>query len=307
MTRTPTPESSSCQRWTLGRHSWRHLSEGGFDARQFSVAEIPESVARSFVCRHHYAASYPAGRMAWGLFSEASEDPAGLVGVAVLSVPMRAAVVRNVFPELAPFTQSLELGRFVLTDAAPANAESWFLAQVWKRAAAAGILGIVSFADPMPRQRTITDVDEHGQISTRVETVSRGHVGTIYQATGAIALGRSTPRTLNYVPTAGLVLSERTLSKLRTGEQGCDAAERHLVKLGARPRRAGQDPRAWLHTALVDVGVQKIRHPGNFRYAWALGTARQRRQQLVALERTAYPKAARDLLPLITPGGEDAA
>lgn len=111
----------------------------------------------------------------------------------------------------------------------------------------------------------------------------------------------------NYVPTAGLVLSERTLSKLRTGEQGCDAAERHLVKLGARPRRAGQDPRAWLHTALVDVGVQKIRHPGNFRYAWALGTARQRRQQLVALERTAYPKAARDLLPLITPGGEDAA
>ena len=41
--------------------------------------------------------------------------------------------------------------------------------------------------------------------------------------------------------------------------------------------------------------------------AWALGTARQRRQQLVALERTAYPKAARDLLPLITPSSEDAA
>ena len=107
MTRTPTPESSSCQRWTLGRHSWRHLSEGGFDARQFSVDEIPESVARSFVCRHHYAASYPAGRMAWGLFSETGEDPASLVGVAVLSVPMSAAVVSNVFPELAPFTQSL--------------------------------------------------------------------------------------------------------------------------------------------------------------------------------------------------------
>ena len=33
MTRTPTPESSSCQRWTLGRHSWRHLSEGGFEAQ----------------------------------------------------------------------------------------------------------------------------------------------------------------------------------------------------------------------------------------------------------------------------------
>lgn len=30
--------------------------------------------------------------------------------------------------------------------------------------------------------------------------------------------------------------------------------------------------------------------------AWALGTARQRRRRLIALEQTPYPKAARDLL-----------
>lgn len=93
------------------------------------------------------------------------------------------------------------------------------------------------------------------------------------------------------------MLSERTLSKIRTGEPGADAGERHLITLGARTRRAGEDPRIWLREALVDVGVRKIRHPGNHRYAWPLGTARQRRQQLIALERTAYPKAAKDLLP----------
>ncbi len=118
----------------------------------------------------------------------------------------------------------------------------------------------------------------------------------LYQATNAISLGRSTARTLNYVPAAGIVLSERTLSKIRTGEQGCDAGERHLTTLGARPRRAGEDARSWLRDALEDVGVRKVRHPGNHRYAWALGSARQRRRQLIALEPTPYPKAARDLL-----------
>lgn len=302
MSHSLSPSSTACQRWTHGRHSWRHLSEGGFDARRFTVEEIPEAIARAFVEGHHYSGTYPAARLAWALFTDDETialDGTGLVGVAVLSVPMRAAVLTNVFPLLEPFAESLELGRFVLTDAVPANAESWFIGQVWRRAATAGIRGVVSFADPMPRHRTVTDVDDDGQLRTRTETVTPGHVGVVYQATGALSLGRSTARTLNYVPRAGLVLSERTLSKIRTGEPGADAGERHLIALGARARRAGEDPRTWLREALVDVGVRKIRHPGNHRYAWPLGTARQRRQQLIALERTAYPKAARDLLPVI--------
>lgn len=43
------PESANCQRWFDRKHSWRHLSEGGFDASRFTVAEIPEAVARAFV------------------------------------------------------------------------------------------------------------------------------------------------------------------------------------------------------------------------------------------------------------------
>jgi hypothetical protein len=293
-----TPTSTACQRWTSGGQSWRHASEGGFDRRRFTVAEIPEAAARAFVCHHHYSAPYPAARRAWGLFTDddalALDGP--LVGVAVLSVPMRAAVLTNVFPDLEPFTESLELGRFVLTDAVPANAESWFLAQVWRQAAVIGIRGVVTFADPLQRQRLITEADDTGREVTRVETITPGHVGVIYQATNAISLGRSTARTIAYVPSAGIVLPERTLSKIRTGEQGCDAAERHLVSLGARPRMAGEDARAWLRSALEEIGARKTRHPGNYRYAWALGTPRQRRHQLIALDRTPFPKAATDLL-----------
>lgn len=255
-------------------------------------------------CRHHYAGSYPAARFAFGLLTDdetlaidgTEVDGLALVGVAVLSVPMRASVLTNVFPDLEPFTQTLELGRLVLTDT-PANAESWFISKVWRAAADRGIRGVVSFADPMSRQRTVTDVDESGNLRTTTETLTPGHIGAVYQATNGLALGRSTARTLNYVPAAGLVLSDRTLSKVRGQEQGSDAAERHLVRLGARARVAGEDPRTWLRTALDDIGVTKVRHPGNFRYAWTLGPGAARRRANIALGRTAYPKAATDLLP----------
>lgn len=297
------PASPNCQRWLDRRHSWRHVSDGGFDAARFAVAEIPEAVARAFVCRHHYAGSYPAARFAYGLLTDdetlavdgTEVDGLALVGVAVLSVPMRASVLSNVFPDLEPFTETLELGRLVLTDT-PANAESWFITRVYRMAAERGIRGVVSFADPMPRQRTVTDVDDTGRLRTTTETLTPGHVGALYQATNALSLGRSTARTLAYVPRAGLVLSDRTLSKVRAQEQGSDAAERHLVKLGARTRAAGEDPRAWLRTALDDIGVTKVRHPGNFRYAWTLGPGARRRRARIVLPQTPYPKAETDLL-----------
>lgn len=44
--RTPTSQQF-CQRWHPGGwHSWRHVSDGGFDRRRFRVAEIPEAIAR---------------------------------------------------------------------------------------------------------------------------------------------------------------------------------------------------------------------------------------------------------------------
>ncbi|MFK3672454.1 hypothetical protein ACI2IX_19985 [Leifsonia aquatica] len=208
-----------------------------------------------------------------------------LVGVAVLSVPMRDAVLSNVFPDLEPNTQTLELGRLVLTDT-PANAESWFLRRVFEHATAAGIRGIVSFSDPMPRSRTVVDVDGRD----RVEQFMPGHVGICYQATNALALGRSTRRTLTYLARHGLVLPDRTLQKIRAGETGADAAERRLVALGADARRPGESPATWLRDVLDQLRATRVRHPGNYRYAWALGTPAERRRTRVGLPRTAYPK-----------------
>lgn len=300
------PSSPYCQRWTDGRHSWRHVSEGGFDASQFDVRPIPEALARSIVARHHYAGTLPATRLSWGILTRDERliddstpqiDGLGLVGVACLSVPMTASVLSNVFPQLEPFTESLELGRLVLTDPVPANAESWFLTRVWRQAAAAGLRGVVSFADPLPRQRVISHTMADGSVTEAVETLSPGHVGACYQGAGAIACGRSTARTLIYLPRHGTVLSERTLSKIRLQESGSAAAERHLVPLGATPRPSRQDPRTWLRSALDDVGAIRLRHPGNFRYAWPLGTRRQRRGSVIAIAATQHPKADTHRLP----------
>jgi len=289
------PASPHCQRWQDGRHSFRHPADGGFDARRFAAIPLPEAIGRRFVTRHHYSATFPAARLVYGLTTDDDRlaidgttiDGRALVGVAVLSIPMTSTVLTNVFPTLEPLQESLELGRFVLTDT-PANAESWFLARVFEHAADRGIRGVVAFSDPMPRHRTLPN----GQ----TEQILPGHVGLIYQATNARACGRSTARTLKYHPASGTVLSERTLSKIRTRDRGAAAAERHLVTLGASLPRAGEHPHAWLRTALADIDTQKIRHPGNFRYAWATGTPAQRRQVTIALASTPYPKPATDIL-----------
>jgi len=289
------------QRWRNRRHTWRRKRDGGFDADLYEVVPLSEAIARSFVERHHYAGTFPAARFSFGLLTQderlevdgVTVDGLPLVGVAVLSVPMRAAVLSNVFANLEPNTESLELGRLVLTDT-PSNAESWFMTRVFAHAAQAGIRGVVSFSDPMPRTRTVIG-DDGAEIQTQT---TPGHCGVIYQALSALALGRSTPRTLTYLPRHGTVLSDRTLQKIRTGESGSDGAERRMVDLGASPRRAGEPARAWLRDALHDLGATRIRHPGNHRYAFRIGSPAQRRRIQISMPITGYPKPDTDLLQL---------
>ncbi|WP_455357155.1 hypothetical protein [Streptomyces sp. SYSU K217416] len=50
-----------CQRWREGKHSWRHVRDGGFDARHYQVDVIlEEEPGKGFVLAHHYSRSYPA-------------------------------------------------------------------------------------------------------------------------------------------------------------------------------------------------------------------------------------------------------
>ncbi len=240
-----------CQRWRDRCHQWRHPDDGGFRAADYAVAPVSESAAKLFVTTNHYSMSYPAARLRYGLWGERT---GWLLGVAVLSVPVQRSVLTGAFPELVPYQESLELGRFVLRDDVPANAESWFLARVFAQARREhGLRGVVSFSDPLPR------------LTADGRLVCPGHVGTIYQATNARYTGMSAARTLLLLPD-GRTLSPRALSKLRSGERG----QRYVAAL---VRGAGGS-------------LRTIRHPGCHRYAFSL----DRRRSVVALPALPYPK-----------------
>jgi hypothetical protein len=253
-----------------------------FRPARYVVGPVDFAPARAFVATHHYAASYPADRLRYGMFDRELPDPAtsgrpALVGVAVLSVPVHPGVLTSVFPTLEPYTESLELGRFVLLDECPANAESWFLARAFRLAAEAGIRGIVSFADPVPRA------------TADGRTIMPGHVGYAYQGSGALYLGRSGRRPLLVLPD-GTVLNARSVSKVRNGERGAGGVERRLVRLGARPPAADEDPGTWLRTALDDVDARRIIHRGVHRYAFRVGDRSQRRRTEVARPAEPFPR-----------------
>lgn len=271
MTAELLPASDFCQRWTDRQHSWRHRSDGGFDPARYTVEPVDELTAKGYIVRHHYSASYPSAKWRFGLF-----DSGELVGALVYSIPMQDAVLTNPFPELEPTVESIELGRLVLADEVPANGESWFVARCGEEAAARGVRGVVSFSDPL---RRIVD----GRLTCP------GHIGVVYQASNALYTGRGAPQTMTILPT-GEVLNNRAKSKVRGQEMGHEHVERKLVTLGARPMRAGEKPAAWLARAMDDVGVVRVRHRGNFRYCFTLGTRSQRRAVRLGRPSLPYPK-----------------
>ena len=142
---------TACQRWRYRQHSWRRTSEGGFNPDHYGVAEITDDTTpKAFIETHHYSGSYVSALRRYGLYDITGPAP-GLVGVAVLSYPANDAVLLKPFPGLAKGDESAELGRLVLLDEVPANAESHFMAEVFRLAAGVGYRGIVSFSDPNPR------------------------------------------------------------------------------------------------------------------------------------------------------------
>lgn len=256
-----------CQRWRAGKHSWRHVRDGGFDARNYRVDVIPEEEpAKTFVLAHHYSRSYPAVKVQFGLY-DASGSKRRLCGVAVFGVPVSTAVLTKPLPGLRPYTESLVCSRFVLLDECPGNSESWFLARCFEALLADGVRGVVSFADPVPRRTA----------SGRL--VMPGHVGTIYAATNAVYAGRATARTVKLLPD-GTVFHDRAAQKIRRAEQGHEYAAAQLLALGAPRPRPGCDPALWLREALAAVGARNVRHRGVHRYVFRLGRTRREREEI---------------------------
>lgn len=239
---------------------------------------MSDDAAKTYVLANHYSRSYPAATRRFGLF-DVRAGASRPVGVAVFGIPVRAEVLRGPLPTLEPYVESLELSRFVLDDVCPANSESWFLARCSTELLAAGVRGVVSFADPVPRRTAAGEV------------VVIGHVGTIYQAANASYTGRATARTLILLPD-GTVLNARAAQKVRRQEQGHEYVEQSLIRLGAAPRRACQPPSEWLKQALVDVKACRVRHRGAHRYVFRLGRNLRERERirLAIPEQRPYPK-----------------
>ena len=253
------------QRWWQGRAAYRPPDEP-IRTADYDVVVLPDdTAAKAFVLAHHYSQSYPAARWRFGLFRRGV-----LQGVAVYSHPCNDRVLTGIFPGLA--TDSVELGRFVLADEVPGNGETWFLGRCFRLLRREGLAGVIAFSDPRRR------VNYLGM------PVFAGHIGTIYQASNGVYLGRGTPRTLTVLPN-GRVLSDRAQQKVRSADRGVRYAVALLVGQGAEPPRSN-DPAylaAWLRQWKARL-CRRIRHRGNHKYAWPLS----RRVRLLAS--LPYPK-----------------
>jgi len=247
---------SSCQRWRDRRGSYRPAGEP-IRTAAYEVAKMAsDREARGFVEAHHYSGSFPAALRRYGLYRREE-----LVGVAVLSQPASQAALEASLP----FAREgrAELGRLVLLDDVPANGESWFLARAFELARGDGFAAIVSHSDPEPRR------------TAGGEVIFAGHIGTVYQATNAVYVGRSEPRTRRLFAD-GSVFSDAAWSKLRSRKRGWRYATELLIAHGA-PAPASEimpeaDWRAWVRSA-VDATTVTFRHGGNHRYVWALDRA----------------------------------
>jgi hypothetical protein len=259
------------------------------------VAHVTDPAARAFSTQHHYLASWVAStRRRYGLF-DITAAPAQLVGVAVMAIPPNKRVLTNTFPGLEAYEESLVLARLVLLDEVPWSAESMFMGEVCRLAAADGLRGVVMDSDPVPRYRP----DGCGGM----EMYMPGHVGACYQACSFSYLGVTDPQSQWLLP-SGLVVSRRSLQKVRAREQGNRYVQALLVEHGAEPMRDGEDPRAWLRRAKHATGARSMRHPGYHRYAVALGTSRRLRSNvMIAGASRAYPKKHQGQLELDLFGG----
>jgi hypothetical protein len=241
----------SNQRWRRGFDRYRPAAES-IRTADYDVVELPDDrLAKAFVLVHHYSGSYPAARWRFGLFHRGT-----LQGVAVFSHPCNDRVLTTVFPGTA--TDSVELGRFVLLDEVPGNGETWMLGQCFHLLRREGLAGVVAFSDPCRR------------LNRAGVPIFAGHIGTIYQAHNATYLGRGTPRTLSVLPD-GSVLSERAQQKVRAADRGLRYVVARMVDFGAQPPWSyrPEDLAAWLRAWKRRL-CRRIRHCGNYKYAWAL-------------------------------------
>ena len=132
--------------------------------QQMRVRPIPHSVARELLMRGHYLHSMPGGtRLSFGVFMAAR-----LMGALTLGVGPKLG---HRLVEGAMAEDCATLTRLWLSDELPANSESRVIGVVLRSLARhTSLKFLLAYADP-----------------------AKGHVGTVYQATGWVYTGLSSP------------------------------------------------------------------------------------------------------------------
>lgn len=247
-------QAPGAQRWLHRKARYRPIGEL-FEPSRHAVSPIPAVAARSFVETHHYSGSFVADRLSVGLFERSKPHlPHRLVGCATFSVPAGPAVLHKHLG--VGLEAGIELGRFVLLDEVPCNAESWFLARARRvLRSELGISRLLACADPVPR------------VAADGTQIKPGHTGVVYQASNATFAGTTRPRMLLVLPT-GKVFNERTYGKLKRGESGADGAISQLSAAGAPPRDLGESGERYLLRLHELQFFRRLRHSGNLVFTW---------------------------------------
>jgi len=112
-------ETSVCQRWLSGRHSWRPAGEL-IDPRRFEVAPVEAADAKAFVRAHHYSRSccslvrrhglYAGGALV-GVAVAPAAPPVVEAPAAVAPTPARPSTARSL-PAPRPEPRAEQLGLF---------------------------------------------------------------------------------------------------------------------------------------------------------------------------------------------------
>jgi hypothetical protein len=127
-----------------------------FDA--YSVTQIDQRAARSFVETYHYSGGMGNAGMPWGLYADGF-----LVGVIVFHTPISENVRKSVYGDSRK-DEVTELHRMAIHPQAPQNTATWFISRVLDRLKEykPKYTAVLSFAD-----------------------TTEGHDGTVYQAANA--------------------------------------------------------------------------------------------------------------------------
>ena len=251
------------QRWRDRRS--RYVDDlSVIDPRRYAVDVVEPALGRRFIAQHHYLPSWPAAKLAVGLFVAGKGGRSHLAGLAVFAVPAIGHVVtrHSGMPEAG---QGCALARFVLLDEVAGNGESFTLSRAFRllRAEKPEIEAVVSYSDPQA-----------------------GHIGGCYAAMSSAYRGQTRPRTEYRI--GGRGINGRTLSKIRLGERGAGGAVDQLVAAGA-PRPMINEPlEQWLERLSRERVLLRAKHPGLHTYCFEL--TRRARKLGQALPRRPYPK-----------------